>query len=35
MGSMKRFLILVTVVTLFAMAVAITQQHVSVLRGAR
>jgi len=32
---MKRFRMLVTVVTLLAMAVAIAQQHVSVLRGAR
>jgi hypothetical protein len=34
-GSMKRFLTSMTVVTLLSMAVAIAQQHVSVLRGAR
>jgi hypothetical protein len=34
-GSMKRFPMLVTVVTLLAMALSIVQQHVSVLRGAR
>jgi hypothetical protein len=33
--SLTRFLMLVTVATLFAMDVAITEQHVSVLRGAR
>ena len=31
---MKRFLTLVTVVALVSMAVAIAQQHVSLLRGA-
>ena len=33
-GSLKRFLIFVAVVTLSAMAVAIAEQHFSVLRGA-
>jgi hypothetical protein len=32
---MKRFLTSMTVVTLLSLAVAIAQQHVSVLRGAR
>jgi hypothetical protein len=32
---MKRFLMWVTAVTLLAMALAIAQHHVSVLRGAR
>jgi hypothetical protein len=32
---MKRFLTLVTIVTLLSMAVAIALKHVSVLRGAR
>jgi hypothetical protein len=34
MGSMKRSLMSVTVLTLSAMAVAIAEQHVPVLRGA-